>query len=41
VRQAVPQEIVALDGKALRRALNKDQSIQSRISHIRFTRQCY
>jgi len=27
LRQAVPQEIVALDGKALRRALHKDQSI--------------
>jgi predicted transposase YbfD/YdcC len=27
LRQAVSQEIVALDGKALRRALNKDQSI--------------
>src|ERR1700678_451798 len=27
VRQAVPQELVALDGKALRRALNADQSI--------------
>src|SRR5258708_8189670 len=27
VRQAVPQEIVALDGKALRRALDKDQSV--------------
>jgi predicted transposase YbfD/YdcC len=27
VRQAVPQEIVALDGKALRRALNQDGSI--------------
>jgi len=26
LRQAVPQEIVALDGKALRRALNKNQS---------------
>jgi predicted transposase YbfD/YdcC len=26
VRQAVPQEIVALDGKALRRALNRDES---------------
>jgi predicted transposase YbfD/YdcC len=32
VRQAVPQEIVALDGKALRRALNKDQSIQYVVS---------
>jgi len=27
LREAVPQEIVALDGKALRRALNKDQSL--------------
>jgi DDE family transposase len=27
VRQAVPQEIVALDGKALRRALNQDQNL--------------
>ena len=27
VRQAVPREIVALDGKALRRALSQDQSI--------------
>ena len=26
VRQAVPQEIVALDGKALRRALNRNES---------------
>jgi predicted transposase YbfD/YdcC len=26
LRQAIPQEIVALDGKALRRALNKDDS---------------
>ena len=26
LRQAIPQEIVALDGKALRRALNKDES---------------
>ena len=32
VRQAVPQEIVALDGKALRRALDKDQSIQYIVS---------
>src|SRR5665213_2399749 len=32
VRQAVPREIVALDGKALRRALNKDQSIQYVVS---------
>jgi predicted transposase YbfD/YdcC len=32
LRQAVPQEIVALDGKALRRALNKDQSIQYVVS---------
>jgi hypothetical protein len=28
LRQAVPQEIVALDGKALRRALNADQSVK-------------
>ena len=28
LRQAVSQEIVALDGKALRRALNKDQSVK-------------
>lgn len=26
VRQSIPQEIVALDGKALRRAMNKDES---------------
>lgn len=32
VRQAVAQEIVALDGKALRRALNKDQSIKYVVS---------
>jgi predicted transposase YbfD/YdcC len=32
VRQAVPQEIVALDGKALRRALNQDQSIKYIVS---------
>lgn len=32
VRQAVPQEIVALDGKALRRALDKDQSPQYIVS---------
>jgi predicted transposase YbfD/YdcC len=32
VRQAVPREIVALDGKALRRALNQDQSIQYIVS---------
>src|SRR5580698_7719457 len=32
VRQAVPQEIVALDGKALRRALNQDQSLQYVVS---------
>ena len=32
VRQAVPREIVALDGKALRRALNEDQSIQYVVS---------
>jgi predicted transposase YbfD/YdcC len=32
LRQAVPQEIVALDGKALRRALDADQSIQYIVS---------
>ena len=32
LRQAVAQEIVALDGKALRRALNKDQSIKYVVS---------
>ena len=32
LREAVPQEIVALDGKALRRALNRDQSIQYIVS---------
>jgi len=32
LRQAVAQEIVALDGKALRRALNQDQSIQYVVS---------
>ena len=32
LRQAVPQEIVALDGKALRRALDSDQSIQYIVS---------
>src|SRR6266436_837306 len=32
LRQAVAQEIVALDGKALRRALNKDQSVQYVVS---------
>ena len=32
LRQAVSHEIVALDGKALRRALNKDQSIQYVVS---------
>jgi len=32
LREAVPQEIVALDGKALRRALNQDQSIQYIVS---------
>src|SRR3984957_3618791 len=32
LRLAVPQEIAALDGKALRRALNKDQSIQYVVS---------
>jgi predicted transposase YbfD/YdcC len=32
VRQAVPQEIVALDGKALRRAMNKDQTLKYVVS---------
>lgn len=32
LRQAVPQEIVALDGKALRRALNKNQSAKYVVS---------
>ena len=32
LRQTVAQEIVALDGKALRRALNKDQSIKYVVS---------
>jgi predicted transposase YbfD/YdcC len=32
LRQAVAQEIVALDGKALRRALNKDQSVKYVVS---------
>jgi predicted transposase YbfD/YdcC len=32
LRQAVPQEIVALDGKALRRALNKDQNVKYVVS---------
>ena len=32
LRAAVAQEIVALDGKALRRALNKDQSVQYVVS---------
>jgi predicted transposase YbfD/YdcC len=32
VRQAVPDEIVAMDGKALRRALNKDQNAQVIVS---------
>jgi predicted transposase YbfD/YdcC len=32
LRRAVPQEIVALDGKALRRALGKDQSVQYIVS---------
>jgi len=32
VRQAVPREIVALDGKALRRALSQDQSIKYIVS---------
>src|SRR5882672_8302667 len=32
LRQAVPREIVALDGKALRRALNQDQSMKYVVS---------
>ena len=32
LRRAIPQEIVALDGKALRRALGRDQSIQYIVS---------
>ena len=32
IRRAVSQEIVALDGKALRRALNKDQSVKYIVS---------
>jgi len=32
VRQAVPKEIVALDGKALRRALDKDRGVQYIVS---------
>jgi predicted transposase YbfD/YdcC len=32
LREAVPQEIVALDGKALRRALNKDQTVKYVVS---------
>jgi len=32
VREAVAQEVVALDGKALRRALNRDQSIKYVVS---------
>jgi len=32
LREAIPQEIVALDGKALRRALNQDQSIKYIVS---------
>jgi hypothetical protein len=32
LRQAVPQEIVALDGKALRRALNAEQSVKHVVS---------
>jgi predicted transposase YbfD/YdcC len=32
VRQAVPDEVVAMDGKALRRALNKDQNAQVIVS---------
>ena len=32
LRRAVPQEIVALDGKALRRALDADQSVQYIVS---------
>jgi len=32
LRKAIPQEIVALDGKALRRACNQDQSVQYVVS---------
>src|SRR6266699_4332667 len=32
LREAIPQEIVALDGNALRRALNQDQSIKYIVS---------
>src|SRR4051812_2266066 len=32
LRQAVSQEVVAVDGKALRRALNKDQSMKYIVS---------
>jgi predicted transposase YbfD/YdcC len=32
LREAVPQEIVALDGKALRRALDKDQNVKYIVS---------
>ena len=32
LREAVPQEVVALDGKALRRALNKGQSVKYVVS---------
>src|SRR5215218_473034 len=32
LRQAVPQEIVALDGKALRRAMNQNQSVKYVVS---------
>jgi predicted transposase YbfD/YdcC len=32
VRQAAPQEIVALDGKALRRAMDKDQNVKYIVS---------
>jgi predicted transposase YbfD/YdcC len=32
LRQAIPQEIVAMDGKALRRALDQDQSIKYIVS---------
>jgi hypothetical protein len=32
VRQAVPNEIVAMDAKALRRALNQDQNAKVIIS---------
>jgi predicted transposase YbfD/YdcC len=32
LRQAIPQEIVAMDGKALRRALNEDQSVKYIVS---------